>query len=152
MASTPPAVPDSGTLGLRAVNVFTKLHVLAHRVTRGRIGGTMQGAPVCILHTVGRKSGKQRETPLFYLADGQDLIIVASAGGREAAPAWWLNLQAMDTAEVEIKGKRTRMKPRRASAEEKAAYWPKLNAMYEHYEGYQERTARDIAVIVMSPA
>jgi deazaflavin-dependent oxidoreductase (nitroreductase family) len=147
----PPPVPDPGSFGARLFNVFSRLHVLAHRLTRGRIGGEMQGAPVCILHTVGRRSGKPRETPLFYLADGADVILVGSRGGSEAMPAWYLNLMAMDSAVVEVKGLRTTYRPRRASAGEKAAYWPKLNAMYAHYEDYQQRTSRDIPVIVMSP-
>ena len=153
MASKPPPpVPDAGTRKLRVMNLFTRLHVLAYRVTRGRIGGKMEGAPVCVLHHVGRKSGHKRESPLFYLPDGDKVILVASAGGREAHPAWWLNLKAMDTAEVEILGKRTRMSPRLATAEERAAYWPRLNELYEHYETYQERTSRELPVVVMTPA
>ena len=128
-----------------------KLNVAVYRLTRGRVGGKMENAPVCILHTVGRKSGKTRVSPLLYLADGDDIVLVASRGGSDAMPGWYFNLMDMDAAEVEIKGVRTKMRPRRASAEEKAAYWPKVNAIYSHYEDYQQRTSREIPVIVMSP-
>jgi F420H(2)-dependent quinone reductase len=148
----PPPVPPAGSLRLRVLNLFTRLNVLAYRASGGRLGGRMQKAPVCILHTVGRKSGKQRETPLLYLADGDKVVLVASAGGRETSPAWYHNLVAMDAAEIEILGRRTKMRPRLASPEERAGYWPKLNEIYSDYDAYQLRTKREIPVVVMSPA
>ena len=116
----PPPVPPAGSLRLRILNLFTRLNVIAYRASGGRLGGRMQKAPVCILHTVGRRSGKRRETPLLYLADGDKVVLVASAGGRETSPAWYHNLRAMDAAEIEILGRRTKMTPRLASAEERA--------------------------------
>jgi deazaflavin-dependent oxidoreductase (nitroreductase family) len=149
---TPPPMPPAGSLQMRVVNVFTRLNVIAYRASRGRLGGKIGQAPVCILHTVGRKSGKRRENPLFFLPDGDKVVLVASAGGRDTSPAWFHNLRAMDAAEVEILGRRTRMTPRLASAEERADYWPRLTAMYSEYDAYQTRTEREIPVIVMSPA
>ena len=149
---TPPPIPPAGSLQLRVVNVVTRLNVIAYRISGGRLGGKMQEAPVCILHTVGRKSGKRRETPLLYLADGDKVVLVASAGGRETSPAWFHNLRAMDAAEVEILGRRERMTPRVASTEERAEYWPRVNEIYSDYDAYQARTDREIPVIVMSPA
>jgi deazaflavin-dependent oxidoreductase (nitroreductase family) len=151
MARTPPAFPPPGSIKARLATRMTKLNVLVYRLTKGRVGGRMEDAPVCIVHTVGRKSGKKRDIPLLYLADGDDLILVASRGGSDAMPGWYFNLMDMDVADVEIKGEHTPMRPRRATAEEKAAYWPKVNAIYPHYESYQQRTDRDIPVIVMSP-
>jgi F420H(2)-dependent quinone reductase len=148
----PPPVPPAGSLRLRVLNVLTRLNVIAYRASRGRLGGTMQQAPVCILHTVGRKSGKRRETPLLYLADGDDVVLIASAGGRETSPAWYHNLRAMDVAEVEILGRRTRMTPRVATVEERAELWPRVTAIYPDYDAYQARTEREIPVIVLSPA
>lgn len=148
----PPPVPPAGSLRLRALNLMTRLNVVLYRASKGRVGGKMQKAPVCILHTVGRKSGKQRETPLLYLADGDKVVLVASAGGRDSSPAWFHNLKAMAAADVEILGRRTSMAPRLASPDEKAQYWPKLNAIYSDYDAYQQRTSRDIPVIVMTPA
>lgn len=144
-------MPPPGSFGARAVNVLGALNVALYRLSKGRLGGKMQDLPVCILHTVGRKSGKPRATPLLYLRDGEELVLVASRGGSDEMPAWWLNLKAMPETMVEIKGQKRRMRPRQASAEEKAAYWPRLVEGYEHYDAYQARTARDIPVIIMSP-
>ena len=78
----PPPIPPAGSLRLRVLNLFTRLNVIVYRASGGRLGGRIQKAPVCILHTVGCKSGKRRETPLLYLADGDKVVLVASAGGR----------------------------------------------------------------------
>lgn len=147
----PPPVPPAGSLQLRALNVMTRLNVVAYRLSGGRVGGRMQKAPVCILHQVGRKSGKRRETPLLYLPDGDKVILVASAGGRETSPAWFHNLMAMDVADIEIKGRRTPMTPRLATPEERAGYWPRLTEIYTDYDAYQQRTSREIPVVVMAP-
>lgn len=151
MAKPPPAFPSPGTLGARVLNAMSGANVAVYRLSKGRFGGKMQELPVCILHTVGRKSGKARQTPLLYLADGDDLVLVASRGGSDAPPGWWLNLMAMPETMVEIKGAKRRMRPRQATPEEKAAYWPRLTERYSFYDDYQARTARDIPVIVMSP-
>jgi F420H(2)-dependent quinone reductase len=149
---TPPPIPPAGSLRLRIVNLFTRLNVIAYRASGGRVGGKMENAHVCILHTVGRTSGKPRETPLLYLADGDKIVLVASAGGRATSPAWYHNLRAMDAAEVEILGRRSRMTPRLATAEQRADYGPRLTEIYSEYDAYQARTKREIPVVVMSPA
>ena len=148
----PPPVPPAGSLRLRVLHLLPRSNVIAYRASGGRLGGRMQKAPVCVLHTVGRKSGKPRETPLLYLADGDKVVLVASAGGRETSPAWYHNLRAMDAAEIEILGRRTKMTPRLASAEELFFYFTKLNEIYSDYDAYQARTKREIPVIVMSPS
>jgi deazaflavin-dependent oxidoreductase (nitroreductase family) len=89
---------------------------------------------------------------VLYLQDGDDYVIVASRGGSHAPPAWWLNLQAMPATTIEIKGSKRRVAARQATAEEKAAYWPRLTAGYSFYDDYQARTTRDIAMIVLTPA
>lgn len=148
----PPPVPPAGSLRLRALNALTRLNVVAYRLSGGRLGGKMQKAPVCILHHVGRKSGRPRETPLLYLPDGDKVVLIASAGGRETSPAWFHNLRAMDTAEVEIRGQRRRMAPLVATGEEREDYWRRATALYSDYDVYKTRTTREIPVIVMTPA
>jgi deazaflavin-dependent oxidoreductase (nitroreductase family) len=110
----------------------------------------MQGLPVLILHTVGRKSGKARQSPLLYIQNGEDYVVVGSRGGSDAPPAWWLNLQATPEATVEIKGSKRPVSARSATSEEKASYWPRLTAGYPFYDDYQARTDREIPVIVLS--
>lgn len=132
---------------------MTKANTVVYRATGGRVGGKfMRGAPVCLITTVGRRSGQKRTVALIYLQDGDDVILVASKGGMPHHPQWYLNMEANPDVEVEIGTTVTPMKARRASDEEKAAYWPKLVAIYPDYDDYQARTERNIPVMVLSPA
>jgi F420H(2)-dependent quinone reductase len=151
MSSKPPGpFPPPGTLKAKLVNLIPKANIIIYRWSRGRFGASMEDLPVLILHTVGRKSGKPRQSPLLYLQDGEDYVIVGSRGGSDAPPAWWLNLQATPEATVEIKGSRRPVSARDATSEEKAGYWPRLTAGYPFYDDYQARTDREIPVIVLS--
>lgn len=148
----PPSFPPPGTLKAKLVYLIPRANTIVYRLSKGRLGGKQQDLPVLILHTVGRQSGKPRQTPVLYLQDGDDYVIVASRGGSDAPPAWWLNLQAMPQTTIEIKGSKRRVIARKATAEEKAAYWPRLTAGYSFYDDYQARTTRDLAVIVLTAA
>jgi deazaflavin-dependent oxidoreductase (nitroreductase family) len=151
MAKPPPAFPKHGTVRAKLLTVVTRVDGAIYRLSGGRLRGKMQDLPVLVLHHVGRKSGKARATPLLYLEEGEDILIVASRGGSDEPPAWQFNLLAMPETMIEIKGKKRRVKPRVASAEEKAAYWPKLTKGYTFFDDYQARTDRDIPVIVLTP-
>ncbi len=135
-----------------AQRVATKLHTFVYRVTGGRLGGRMVGAPVLLLTTTGRKTGKQRTSPLLYLEDGENLVIVASNGGAPRHPTWWLNLRAVPEASVEIGNRKLRVRAEEASPEEKERLWTRLVAMYGPYESYRRRTDRDIPVVILRPA
>lgn len=148
----PPPVPKPGSLGLKALNVLTSVTAILYRASGGRLGGTVAGAPVLLLEHVGRKSGKRRTTPVLYMADGQDLVIVGSRGGSDATPAWWLNLQANPATTVLVGHERRRVVARQATGEERARLWPGLTAMYPDYEVYQRRTERELPVIVLNRA
>jgi F420H(2)-dependent quinone reductase len=151
MPASPP-VPPPGTLRAKVVNAFTTANVIVYRRSGGRLGGSLKGAPVLLLDHVGRKSGRARTSPLLYMRDGKDVVIVASRGGSDAMPAWWLNLQANPTTTVQIGTERRRVTAREASAEEKAELWPRLVEMYGDFEIYQRRTDREIPVVILSPA
>jgi deazaflavin-dependent oxidoreductase (nitroreductase family) len=101
---------------------------------------------------VGRKSGKKRTSPLLYIEEGEELVIVASKGGSHSHPAWWLNLRERPRTTVQVGGERRKVVARRASPDEKARLWPRLVEIWPDYEAYQRRTSRDIPVIVLSPA
>ena len=120
-----------------------------YRTTGGKIGGTFKGAPVLLLTTTGRKSGKPRTMPLLYLREGDALVVVASEGGAERNPAWFLNLQASPAVEVEIGRKKEQRRARKATDEERARLWPRLVEMYPPYESYQQKTARRIPVLLL---
>ena len=110
-----------------------------------------RGAPVCLVTTTGRKSGQSRTAPLLYLADGERVVLVASKGGMSKHPVWYLNLVANPRCTVEIGREKRAMRAHTASAEEKAALWPRLIAMYPDYDDYQSRTDREIPVVVLDP-
>ena len=129
----------------------TNLHASLFRATDGRIGGRMLGSPVLLLVATGRKSGRGRTTPLLYLEDGGRYVIVASNGGATKHPVWWLNLRANPDATVEIGGRKTRVRATEAQGGEKARLWKELVRMYPSYENYQERTDREIPVVLLDP-
>jgi deazaflavin-dependent oxidoreductase (nitroreductase family) len=134
------------------MNAMTKANVAIYRSSGGRFGGRIKGAPVLLLDHVGRKSGKSRTTPVLYLTSGDDVVIVASRGGSDAQPAWWLNLKANPATTVQIGRERRNVVAREATAEERAELWPRLTAMYGDYAVYQTRTSREIPVVILSPA
>ena len=120
-----------------------------YRASGGRIGGSFKGAPVLLLTTTGRKSGKPRTMPLLYLRDGDALVVVASEGGAERNPAWFLNLKADPAVEVEVGRTREQRRAREATGEERDRLWPKLVEMYGPYEDYQRKTGRTIPVVLL---
>ena len=130
----------------------TAMHERLYKLSGGRIGGKLMGMRVLILTTVGRKSGQKRETMLTYMMDGDDVLIVASKGGHPKHPAWYLNLTANPEVEVLRGSKREKRLARTASPEEKTRLWPIVTKAYGGYAGYQERTDRDIPVVILSPA
>jgi deazaflavin-dependent oxidoreductase (nitroreductase family) len=134
------------------VNRVVGVNTLVYRLTGGRVGNKMKGAPVLLLDHVGRKSGQARTAPLLYLRDGTDIVIVASRGGSDAMPAWWLNLQANPATTVQIGRERLPVLAREATPEEKARLWPRVVEMYSDYAVYQKRTERQIPVVILSPA
>ena len=139
------ALPASG---LRAIG---KLNAPLYRVTRGRLLGRLGRAPVLLITTTGRRSGRPRTAPVLYLADGPRLVVIGSNAGNERPPRWALNLLADPEAEVEIRGQRRRVRARVAEGEERAELWRRMNEQYGGFDGYRERTARDIRVFVLEP-
>ena len=111
-------------------------------------------ARICIVHHVGRKSGAaSAQSPLIYLADGDNVVVVASKGGVDKHPAWFHNVMAMDAVEVELPGgERRRMRPRVAEGDERERLWEQLVEIYKPYADYQTYTERQIPVVVLEPA
>ena len=104
-----------------------------------------------ILTTTGRRSGRPHEVPLLYLRDGDNLVVIASYGGRPNYPDWYLNLMARPEAEVQINGRRQAVRARVASSEERSVWWPRVVDAYEGYSEYQSRTNRIIPVVFLDP-
>ncbi len=144
--------PPASSPAWKLFNGFGRLQVRLMRLTRGRVGGKLMGVPVLVLHHRGRRSGQERETPLMYLDDGADVVVVASKGGTDTHPAWFHNLMAMPETEVEVGGEHHRVRPRLADDEERARLWPQLVELYRPFEEYQTFTSRKIPVVVLEPA
>lgn len=148
----PSYTPLQERLASPLIRAASAANTWVYRLSGGRIGGRFrQGAPVLLLTTTGRKSGRPRTAPLLYLEDGENLVVVASKGGMSQHPVWYLNLEANPDVEVEIATSRRRLRARRASDEEKAKLWPRLVAMYRDYDDYQARTDRSIPVVILGP-
>lgn len=151
MSSTAgPPVPAPGSVAFWIFKAITGLHAKLYRLSRGRLGARLAGAPVLLLDHVGRRSGTRRTTPLLYLEDGDDLVVVGSRGGSKAPPAWWLNLEARPETIVQVGPERRAVVARTASPDEKAALWPRVVDLYAGYETYQRRTDRDIPLVVLT--
>jgi F420H(2)-dependent quinone reductase len=148
-AVTPPKPPRPGSLLLRPWYAFTSFHTIVYQLTGGRVGGKLGRAPIMLLHHVGRKSGKERVSPLLYLPDGDDIVIVASMGGSDSHPSWWINLRAKPQTTIELGREKRSVIAEQASSEEKARLWPKLVEMYPSYGSYQARTEREIPVVIL---
>ncbi|MGZ8675558.1 MAG: nitroreductase family deazaflavin-dependent oxidoreductase [Solirubrobacterales bacterium] len=148
----PPPAPQADSRFWTLWRGLTELHTGIYKLSRGRIGGTSQGAPVLLLEHVGRKSGKERTNPLICTEDGNDLIVIASKGGIEKHPAWYLNLMANPETDVWWRGRKRRVRAREASGEERERLWQKMVGVYAPYADYQRRTDRQIPVIVLEPA
>lgn len=131
--------------------LVTAAHTAVYRTTGGKVGGRMQGSPVLLLDTVGRKTGKERTTPLLYLPDGPNMAIVASKGGASKHPAWWLNLKAGPDTTVRVGSRRLKVVAEETEGDDREWLWTRLVAMYPGYADYQRRTDREIPVVRLRP-
>lgn len=124
----------------------------AYKRTDGKIGGKfLQGAPVALLTTIGRRSGEPRVSPLLYLREGDRVVLVASKGGSATNPMWYLNLKANPAVSIQIRDEVLHLTARNATEEERAHYWPKMVAMYSSFDDYQSWTDRVIPVVICEP-
>ena len=128
------------------------LHRGVYRLTGGKVGGKIGKAPVLLLTTTGRKSGRPRTTPLGYAPAGDGYAVIASKGGAPQHPLWYLNLQANPRAEVTVGRKTRQLHARDAEGEERERPWRAVTDMYSGYDSYAQKTSRRIPVVVLEPA
>jgi F420H(2)-dependent quinone reductase len=130
----------------------SRINALVYRRGGGEgLGSTFQKIPVALLTTTGRKSGQPRVSPLYFLRDGDTVVVAASKLGSDKDPMWYLNLKANPKVSVQINKEVLDLTARDATDEERAKYWPKLVAMYPTYEDYQSWTDRVIPIVVCRP-
>jgi len=137
-----------------ALRRVMSLHTLAYRASGGRLGQTLPGVPgkMLLLDHVGARSGTKRTSPLLYVEDGEDVVIVASKGGYPKHPAWFHNLQANPDTTVQIGPERRPVHARVATAGERERLWPLAVKAYHGYADYQARSrGREIPLVVLEP-
>ena len=122
-----------------------------YKLTAGKRGATFRKAPVALLTTTGRRTGRPRVSPLLYLRDGGSVIVVASNVGAEKNPMWYLNLKANPKVQVQIRDEVLDLTARDATDEERATLWPKLVQIYPDFDDYQSWTDRKIPIVVCEP-
>jgi F420H(2)-dependent quinone reductase len=130
------------------------VHTHLYRLTGGRIGHTIPGVGgrMLLLDHVGAKSGTRRTSPLLYVRDGDDLVVVASKGGFPKHPAWYHNLMANSDTTVQVGTEKRPVHARTASPEERRRLWPLVVASYHGYADYQARSkGREIPLVVLEP-
>ena len=129
-----------------------KGHTAIYRATGGVVGHRIPGAPpMLLLDHVGAKSGTKRTSPLAYVKDGSDYVIVASKGGHPKHPAWYHNLRANPDTTIQVGSRKKAVRARVTTAEEHKRLWPKAVGVYSGYSGYQERTDRKIPLVILEP-
>lgn len=133
----------------RVTRAFSDLHVALYRFT----GGAAQHPryPTMLLTVTGRKSGQPRTVPLIYLQDGDRLVIAAAYAGSDVDPAWWRNLRENPEAVARLRDRTVAVRAALADPTERPELWRRLVAMYPYFTEYQQRTDREIPVVVLTP-
>jgi len=131
--------------------VTGRLHTVIYRASGGRVGHAAGGITNLLLTTTGRKSGQRRTVPLAYMDDAGRFIVVASNGGADRPPSWWVNLRHDPKATVEIGSRTVPVVARESSAEERSVLWPRLKRGNPFFAQYEQITSRHIPVVILEP-
>jgi deazaflavin-dependent oxidoreductase (nitroreductase family) len=137
-----------------ALKTMNTVHRGLLKISGGRFGWNASHMPVLELTTIGRKSGRPHSVMLTSpVQDGANVVVVASRGGDDHHPAWFLNLRDNPDVEVAMNGKpKQPMRARVADADERARLWPLVTADHKNYAGYQTKTSREIPLVLLEPA
>jgi deazaflavin-dependent oxidoreductase (nitroreductase family) len=134
-----------------SIRRLSRIHRLVFEVTGGVIGRRLVANDMLLLTTIGRRSGKPHTVPLLYIEDGDRFVVIASFGGRQDHPAWYLNLTANPNVEVQVRNRRFPAIATTASREDRSRLWPQITETYRGYAAYQKRTDRTIPVVFLDP-
>jgi deazaflavin-dependent oxidoreductase (nitroreductase family) len=132
--------------------LFGQEHVDRYEATGGEEGHEWEGTQTLILTTKGRKTGQERKAPLIYAEHDGDYLVVASKGGAPEPPAWYVNLKADPSAEIQVKDERFAVTARDATPDEKPELWKIMVGEWPQYDEYQTKTDREIPVVVLERA
>jgi deazaflavin-dependent oxidoreductase (nitroreductase family) len=152
MSAKPPPKSLNSPLVKSITKWMSRTQTFLYKRSGGKVGGSfLQGAPVALLTTTGRKTGEPRVSPLLFLREGDRVVLVASQGGAAKHPMWYLNLKADPKVTVQIKDEVLYLTARDATEQERTEYWPKLVAMYSSFDDYQSWTDRVIPIVICDP-
>lgn len=128
-------------------------HVETYRRTGGVEGHRWHGRPHLLLTTTGRRTGREHTVPLVYAplstSDGPRLVVVASAGGAETHPAWFLNLRHDPGVGVQLWGRTWTTAAEQADGEVEEAAWAAAGRTWEGFLRYRQQTARRIPFVLL---
>jgi len=131
------------------IKVWMAVNVFFFRLTGGRLGSRMSGQDVLLLHTIGRKSGVVRTTPVNYFRDGAAFVLVASNWGKPNQPAWYLNLLRQPSATIQVKARTLRVFARPAAGADYDRLWTLVTGRNPFYTRYQQQTSRKIPLVIL---
>ena len=130
----------------------TRIHAAVYRRTKGRFLGAVGGQPVLLLRSIGRRSGRRRETPVQYLADRDAFVVVAANAGAARPPAWYLNLSADPQAWVQVGAQTMDVRAREVLGEEREALWERLTDANRYLERTARKARRELPLLLLEPA
>jgi len=152
MPAKPPPKGLNSPQTKHIIKWMSRANTWVYKKTNGKIGGKfLQGAPVALLTTTGRKTGEPRVSPLLFWREGDRIVLIASQGGAATNPMWYLNLKDNPHVAVQIKDEVLHLTARDATEAERAEYWPKMAQMYTSFDDYQSWTDRVIPVVICDP-
>jgi deazaflavin-dependent oxidoreductase (nitroreductase family) len=139
------------TLGSTLMKSYRSLHVFLYHISRGKVGGSINGSPLLLLTVIGRKSGQAHTIPLAYIQHDGEYLISASAAGADKNPVWFLNLTNQPEARIEVKGKVYHVKVTVTAGAERNRLYALFKAQGRNFAEYERKTARRIPVIRLQP-
>jgi deazaflavin-dependent oxidoreductase (nitroreductase family) len=130
---------------------FNAKNIAEFRANGGKVGGSFEGAPVLLIHSVGARSGQPRVHPVMYLADGDRYLIFASKGGAPTNPSWYHNLMAHPDATIEVGTDALEVTAVPLMGKERDDFYERQSAVYPNFAEYQAKTSRTIPVVALTP-
>ena len=133
------------------IRFLSQSHAFWYQLSGGIIGAKVSGMPVLLLTTTGRKSGRKRTTPLTHQRDGDSYVVIASNGGHDNHPTWYLNVRANPDAEIVIGREKTRVRAETANDADRERLYAQAVSVFPGYAEYQQQTKRKIPVVIFRP-
>ncbi len=133
---------SSGDYNAQTIAEFRKNH--------GKVGGYFEGAPLLLLHSSGKRSGKLRVNPVMYLKDGERYLVFASKGGADTHPDWFINLKAHPDVQIEVGDETIDVHAEEIKGLEHDSLYARQAMLYPGFAEYQRKTKRIIPVVALT--